>query len=326
MTRARSGLPPLLSATTAAMSAGTPESVSHCTSSARGTGGNGDLDAPAGDGHQLGGDLVRQQHEDGVARRLLQRLEQDRRPVEHEVHVEDDDHLARRVQRTPLGQRDDLAHRLLRDRGAAAAHDVEVRDRCRRGRPGRWRTRRTRRRGRAARRRTRRPPPGPRSRRPAEEVGVHRVGRRGAQGRHRLVLRRRRRRRARGPGASALTGAAAGASPSRSRTDATICAVTAAHRRRAVDDDPVRGVRRGLGQEPLAHPRREVRPEALQAVGPPGPAASRARGHLDADVDQDREVRGQPLAWPTRPARPARRGRAPARSPGRRWSSRSSGR
>ena len=40
MTRARSGLPPLLSATTAAMSAGTPEPVSHCTSSARGTGGN----------------------------------------------------------------------------------------------------------------------------------------------------------------------------------------------------------------------------------------------------------------------------------------------
>ena len=39
MTRARSGLPPLLSATTAAMSAGTPDAVSHCTTSARGTGG-----------------------------------------------------------------------------------------------------------------------------------------------------------------------------------------------------------------------------------------------------------------------------------------------
>ena len=38
--RARSGLPPLLSATTAAVSGGTPESVSQRTRTSRGTGGN----------------------------------------------------------------------------------------------------------------------------------------------------------------------------------------------------------------------------------------------------------------------------------------------
>ena len=39
MTRARSGLPPLLSATTAAMSGATPDPTNHSTRSARGTGG-----------------------------------------------------------------------------------------------------------------------------------------------------------------------------------------------------------------------------------------------------------------------------------------------
>ena len=52
-----------------------------------------------------------------------------------EMHVEDDDHLTRRVQRPALGQRDDLAQVADGDRGAAAAHDVQIGIGAGQGRP-----------------------------------------------------------------------------------------------------------------------------------------------------------------------------------------------
>ena len=54
----------------------------------------GDLHAAAGHRHQLGHELVGQEHEDRVARRLLQGLEQRRGTERGEMHVEHDDHLA----------------------------------------------------------------------------------------------------------------------------------------------------------------------------------------------------------------------------------------
>ena len=109
MIRARSGLPPALSATTAAMSAGTPESVSHCTSSARGTGGKAistqRLATVASSGMSSSARSTKTVSPGGSSRVLSRTGARSR----SEMHVEDDDHLARRVQRAPLGQRDDLA-------------------------------------------------------------------------------------------------------------------------------------------------------------------------------------------------------------------------
>ena len=127
MTRARSGLPPLLSATTAAMSAATPEPTSQRTSSSLGTGGNGISTHRLATVTKFGDDLVGQQDEHGVSRRLLERLQQGRRTQGGEMDVEDDNDLARRVQRSPLGQRDDLSDVGDGDGRPAPADNVQIR-------------------------------------------------------------------------------------------------------------------------------------------------------------------------------------------------------
>ena len=228
MTRARSGLPPALSATTAAMSAGTPESVSHCTSSARGTGGKAistqRLAIVARSGMSSSARSTKTVSPGGSSRVLSS----DGARSSGEMHVEDDDHLARRVRAGAAGPaRRPGAGRLWRPRHRSGAR-CAGRDRYRPVRHGRWRRRRTRPRGRGARRRTRRPrrgrrcPAAPGRDRRARGWPPRRAGPPPPSSWDTTPAKRA------GTGRSGFTGASRARSPSRWRTAATICAVSAA--------------------------------------------------------------------------------------------------
>ncbi len=104
------------------------------------------------------------------------------------MRVEDDDHLTRRMKRPALGQRDHLAQVADGDRSPAAAHDVQIGVGAGQGRPA-GRTLPAPALGAQERRGEpvgRREPPVPG--RAPEEVGMHGMGRGGAEGRHRRVL------------------------------------------------------------------------------------------------------------------------------------------
>ena len=60
----------------------------------------------------------------------------------------------------------------------------------------------------------------------------------------------------------------------------------------AVDDDPVRRIGRGQGQEPLAHQLGEGGTESFQPVG--GAPGQTALGHVHRHVDKDGEVGPNP--------------------------------
>ena len=92
---------------------------------------------------------------------------------------------------------------------------------------------------------------------------------------------------------------AAGASPSRSRTDATICAVSAPTSALPSTTSQCSGSAGGLGEEPLADPGRELGAEPLHPVGAaPARGGEAGGGHVDADVDQDRQVGRQAAGGP----------------------------
>ena len=96
---------------------------------------------------------------------------------------------------------------------------------------------------------------------------------------------------------------------------------------RPVDDDPVLGVRRRLGHEPVAARAGRSRRRGAPADQPcPGPPAARD----GTPRRRHRRRRGSTgprpgRRWPSGSAPPARPGRGPVRTPGRRWSSRRSG-
>ena len=94
-----------------------------------GPGGDGvevDADAAAGDGGHLGGDDVGQENEDGVARRLLQGLEQHRGGQPGQVEVGDGHHLAPGFEGPALGQADHPAGVGHGHRGPGPVHLDQV--------------------------------------------------------------------------------------------------------------------------------------------------------------------------------------------------------
>ena len=64
----------------------------------------------------------------------------------------------------------------------------------------------------------------------------------------------------------------------------------------AVDHGPVRRIGRGVGQEAVAHPWAKAGPRRSSRSG--AGRGQPGRGHVDRDVDQDREVRRQPGGGP----------------------------
>ena len=73
------------------------------------------------------------------------------------------------------------------------------------------------------------------------------------------------------------------------------------NRHLAVHHEPVVGIGRRLGEEPLAHARHEGRAQALHPVQPlaaAGPGGEPCRCHLDRDIDQDREISRHAVGGP----------------------------
>ena len=330
MTLARSGLPPLLSATTAAMSAGTPDAVSHRTISACGTGGNGDLDAPTRHRGQLGRDLVGQQHEHGVPGGSSSVLSRAGARSAARCTSRTTITWRARVQRPALGQGDDLADLRDRDRGAAPTDDVEVGVGAGQRGPARRAlsaaTLGAQQRGGETVGRRQAAVSG----RTAEEVCMHRVGCCRPQGRHRLVLahhagEQRRRRPVRGHGSN---GGVAGGSPRRSRTDLTIRPVRASGSSIPSKTSQWSGSASAWARNPSRTRAAKAGPNPLDPVGP---AASTRRGksagrHLDRHVHEDRQVGRHPRCGPGHEHLASSPGSRPCRTPGRPWSIPRSGR
>ena len=86
--------PPATAASSAARSAGIPSASRAATTSVGAQRTEVDPDAAAGDGHQLGREVLGQDDEHGGRRWLLDDLEQGRSGVADQVEVVEDDDLA----------------------------------------------------------------------------------------------------------------------------------------------------------------------------------------------------------------------------------------